>query len=553
MEDWKSRLSNLKIPFEAYDPVNPQSVRGSANIVLISANRAATAEWKTRMKEVHRIRPIHRVVVDEAHMWFTDAEYRGFALEVPSSLRAVATQMVLLSATVPPCAQEHLLTSFAMNTDTQPTIIRGSSHRKELKYVVQYGHTTPQQYVQAFTRYRESLALQQKWGERDRWIVYVPRVELGATVSKILGVPFYHADHHAYPIDDIQRRKIYQDFVSGVHRGIVATAALGAGTDYPSVRLTCHMEGVPDMVSFVQQSSRAGRDGQTAHCLYMPANNFSFTTTEHGNQHMKGVKDIHDMVSNPASPPCVRWSIGTFADGQGIRCGQFTPEYQICYACEKRGETIFSGEAARNPPPSVFPPIHPPQLVEPQVIRQHLEDRFGAACEVGKKDDERAQEKRKKKVQSYRTVLDGMGNSCVLCWRRGNHGQSHDIEECPKVDPRQARQVIGNIHYDGKKKAYTHSPCYRCHLPSMGGNALHRGRYFSGCEHHFLLRSILVTVWVDTDIRQLAQVEFSVKWANVDEYRQWLVQAPRVNHPTHALALLALMKTIFMPQQSAKD
>jgi superfamily II DNA helicase RecQ len=49
---------------------------------------------------------------------------------------------------------------------------------------------------------------------------------------------------------------------SAVRPYIVATTAFAEGFDYPHVRLVINMNEPESMVSFAQESGRAGRDGK---------------------------------------------------------------------------------------------------------------------------------------------------------------------------------------------------------------------------------------------------------------------------------------------------
>ncbi|TEB21016.1 P-loop containing nucleoside triphosphate hydrolase protein, partial [Coprinellus micaceus] len=266
-EEWESRLQKARIPFDTFAHDRTTPINTGAKVVLVSSDTARFASWKEAIAKLHDIRPVVRMVIDEAHYYFTDLNFRSNALGNPFSLRTLPFQIVLLSATIPPAAEAHLKTEFGLHI---PHIIRGLSHRKELKYRILEGGENIEAMVEQFTLYCDQLQEEQQWSDGDRWIVFVPWVAEGYYVADLLGVEFYHADSDAFPITREERSEMYGRFTRGEKKGLVASTALGAGTDYPHIRLTCHLGAMYGMVNFVQQSSRAGRDGKSAHCIVIP-------------------------------------------------------------------------------------------------------------------------------------------------------------------------------------------------------------------------------------------------------------------------------------------
>ena len=91
------------------------------------------------------------------------------------------------------------------------------------------------------------------------------------------GIPAaaYHAG-----LNREERSRVVQAYLSGRIRVVTATSAFGMGVDIPDIRLILHDHLPTNMIDYVQQSGRAGRDGETAYALllFSPADFLRFHT-----------------------------------------------------------------------------------------------------------------------------------------------------------------------------------------------------------------------------------------------------------------------------------
>lgn len=92
------------------------------------------------------------------------------------------------------------------------------------------------------------------------------RTESLADQLNAAGIPAaaYHAG-----LDREARNRVLRDYIAGRIRVVTATSAFGMGVDIPDIRLILHDHLPTNMIDYVQQSGRAGRDGQVSYCLLL--------------------------------------------------------------------------------------------------------------------------------------------------------------------------------------------------------------------------------------------------------------------------------------------
>lgn len=126
---------------------------------------------------------------------------------------------------------------------------------------------------------------------------------------------------------------IHKRWLTGVHKIMVCTSAFSSGNDYPHTRVVIHAGTPVEMVGFIQEIGRAGRDKDTSECYVIPKGSRVMKLAP-GQQDHKGIAAARDYCSDYRS--CLRFKITSFCDGvqQGVRCTQVLG-CQYCDFCTR--------------------------------------------------------------------------------------------------------------------------------------------------------------------------------------------------------------------------
>ncbi|KAF6741033.1 hypothetical protein DFP72DRAFT_1122335 [Ephemerocybe angulata] len=543
LDDWKRRLSSWRIPFEEFDTARYASLgKSGAKIILASADKSRSPQWKEALSKLNMSRPVARIVFDEAHLWFMDAKFRQGAMLLPSTHRTFPMQFVLVSATISPDLERAMARDFAM---IKPTTIRNHPHRPELKYLVKRGLQSVDEMVAEFKTYLAEMQIHRQWSDRDRWMVFVTSIEDGKYVASLLGVEFYHSDSDANPITREERASIYHRWTSGHFKGMVATPAVSVGTDYPHTRLTAHFTPPFDIYTLVQQTSRAGRDGSEALCLVFCLAG-PLPTSQSDHQELRGITALRELVElAPGSPePCVRGAIGMALEGVGISCSDLSKDWQVCSACELRvSRSGFTNSSIPHlTSPRTFDLLPPPDPVQHTALKWNLRHHFQSAVDQGILASSNDHEEKDKQVEKYRAVLNAVGQACGICClrERGVSPATHEPFKCPHRGLPQPLISYRKL-FDYSKEHYDHAVCYKCHTTAFWKTHLHplfeAGQSRAKCPAPHFMEGLLFELSRNDAARAQLGQAVGQKWNTEQEFVSWVL-LPNREHSCNAMVVM---------------
>ena len=260
MRDQVQHLAEIGVPAVSMDSLMSREEkqaaleeirRGKARIVFVSPERLMQQRFRQLCRELQP----WLVVVDEAHCVVQWGESFRLAYSgIADFLQALENRPALcaLTATADETVQRSIALSLGMR---RPKRILLPIVRDNLVYSVR-------------TTLDRTAEIQRMLSSRPaKTVIFCrsrARTEKLAERLKEAGIPamFYHAG-----MERADRLEVQQRFMEAGDQTLCATKAFGMGVDIPDIRRVVHDCLPEDLIDYVQQSGRAGRDGEAAECV----------------------------------------------------------------------------------------------------------------------------------------------------------------------------------------------------------------------------------------------------------------------------------------------
>ena len=227
---------------------------GKIKLLYVAPEKLLAERFQPFLELVQQQIGISAFAIDEAHCvseWGHDfrPEYRQLQL-----LRQFYPDIpiIALTATATDRVRKDIIQQLALR---QPYIHIASFNRPNLYYEVR--NKTSQSYAELFQLVRQT---------GGSGIIYCLSKRKVDEIAFRLQKDGIHALPYHAGLDDETRRVNQTRFIRDDVQVMVATIAFGMGINKPDVRFVIHFDLPRSLESYYQESGRAGRDGDPAHC-----------------------------------------------------------------------------------------------------------------------------------------------------------------------------------------------------------------------------------------------------------------------------------------------
>ncbi|RTY35827.1 DNA helicase RecQ [Chlorobium phaeovibrioides] len=269
---------------------------GSLDLLYVAPERFALDSFRKLIGKV----PVSMAVIDEAHCiseWGHD--FRPDYLQLSSLVTMFRDVPVAgFTATATQRVQLDTLRRLALR---EPFTVRASFDRPNLTYSVLFKDGVDAQIVSLLRAHSGKAGI----------IYRTSRKSVNDTAAMLQAKGFRALAYHA-GLGDEERERNQNAFIRDEVDVIVATIAFGMGIDKSNIRFVIHADMPKSIENYYQETGRAGRDGEPAHCTLLFSQGdqaklrFFIDTMEDEGEKARALEALRKVASFASSGVCRR-------------------------------------------------------------------------------------------------------------------------------------------------------------------------------------------------------------------------------------------------------
>ncbi|CAN9283890.1 unnamed protein product [Alternaria alternata] len=448
--DMMRRCRKLGISCAEWDSRRPPD---AAAVVLVTPESAVGEEFATFLNRLRATRQLDRIVIDECHIVLNRRYDFRKEMQKLGKLASAETQMVMLTATLPPSEEDELFRRMYVERE-QVDLFRAGTARTNVAYrVIRVGKAAKKKEVEEMVlgMVRQKLR-KHKTGKVVVYSNSVPKVK---ELAKKL-------DCHAYHHKAVGKASMLEEFAAGKKRVIVATSALGMGVDIPDIRCIIHIDWPFTVLDYAQESGRAGRDGLRSEAVMIVQEGEQRAAEDkqaEGEQQL--VRAYVGGIDETAT--CRRVVLDRYLDRrekERVVCEEGEEKCDMCRGADgeeedeeeseedeggsSNKEDTDTAEAEREEARQVFEQQQQARRGPRQTLIQQRQQEFAD-------------------VEWLRRQLAWWTKRCGICEVAGEGQSGHDVRRCWRPESVQAKETIKAV--EEKMRFEEYSGCFWCGVP----------------------------------------------------------------------------------------
>ena len=429
--DMKRRCDEVGIECVEWSTKRPAD---GSSIVLVTPESAVSESFMTYLNRMKATQRLDRIVIDECHVILNEQVDFRKQLQRLGVLVGAEAQMVLLTATLPPCEEDTLFKRMSWIRE-EVSVFRAATSRSNIQYSV----------VQAQGRSKQDRSAQltalveQQLQQGGKVVVYS---NSRAEVQRITEAGLFVCEAFHSQIAVQRKHEVLDKFRAGQTRVLVATSAFGMGVDITDIRLIVHVDEPRCLLDYGQESGRAGRDGVRSRAVII----------------IGGQRSEDRLVrAFLGGSRCRRVVLDEYLDGNTARrrCTEGEERCDICSSVDNVRESEqetglgFRGDIAGLG-------------FEEDRREQEGFTRQGRERSTARRRRNEATSKQSLDIEELISAMERWKRVCVICRLAGRESR-HSISECDSNIGRQAEQERKGAQRRIRYEQY--AGCVKCGLP----------------------------------------------------------------------------------------